>query len=142
MWKKARTTCAEVRLTGGSSNDTAHPSCDSRNTSRRFAFAWSMKSRDDPSRHGRDARVNGLKATATRGMSTPSPPRRIVNGQMTKASSEGAPPPPGAPHAPLSPFLCLNNDWSVYAARTLAYHVYVSFCYVRYGCRQHSRNAR
>ena len=75
----------EVRLTNGSWEDAVHLSCDLPNTSRRLAlgasnaicrtphgasrlvqatFAWLAKTRRDPSRPSRDARVYGRRITA------------------------------------------------------------------------------
>ena len=72
--------CKQVRLTSGSKQDAAHPSCDSPNTSR-FASrlvlamsAWSVKTRRAPSRHCRDARVYGHTTTAMHDMRVHPPP--------------------------------------------------------------------
>ena len=59
-------------------NAVLQPSCDSPNTSRRFALgssmaSWLAKTRRAPSRH-RDARVYGHTTTATHKTSIPSPP--------------------------------------------------------------------
>ena len=63
--------------------DAVHPSCDSPNTSRRFALvakamsAWLVKTRRAPSRHSRDAGVYGHTTTAMHKLSTP-PPRFLA----------------------------------------------------------------
>ena len=69
----------EVRLTSGPWYDEAHRSCDSPNTSRRFALGARdvclvVKTRRAPSQHCRDATVNGHITTALHEISTPPPP--------------------------------------------------------------------
>ena len=51
--------------------------------------AWLVKTRRAPSRHSRDARVNGHTTTAKHNLSTPPPPRaRLVYGHKTTAMHE------------------------------------------------------
>ena len=72
--------CKNIRLTSGSHSDTAHPPCDSPNSSRPFALGASNvclvgenPTCSVPALYGRDARVYGHPITATHGMNTPPP---------------------------------------------------------------------
>ena len=72
--------CRSPSYESGSWKDAVHSSCDSPNTSQRFAVGasnvclWMMKTRRAPSRHIRDVWVYGQTTTAMRKLSTASPP--------------------------------------------------------------------
>ena len=80
-------TCKKVRLTSGSQQDAAHPSCDSpshhHGASRCLVpamSAWSVKTRRAPSRHCRDARAYGHTTTPMHGNEYPPPLAVRVSG--------------------------------------------------------------
>ena len=75
--------------------DAVHPTCNSPNTSRRFALgasstsAWLVKTRRAPSRHSRHAKVYGHTTTGMRKLSTPPPkPAILFNERFVAAGHE------------------------------------------------------